>query len=237
MILNQKTAIVTGASKGLGKAISAGLIAKRAIVYGIGRNLEALEALKQELGGEFYPVQLDISREKDVKEWVDSTFSQTTKPDILINNAGVGSFHKLEETDGDTWRGMLDVNLNGMFYMTSAVAALMKSKPESSHIINIGSILGKVGRTDSSAYCTTKFGVQGFTQALIQELRFYNIKVTCFNPGSIETDFLVSSGVQPHANMLQPEDLAQTIIQILETPDNMQIDELVVRPLNPKAPE
>lgn len=237
MILNQRIAIVTGASKGLGKAISAALIAKRSIVYGIGRNLEALNTIKRHLGDNFNPVQLDLCNENEVNNWVGTTFSPEMPPDILINNAGIGSFHKLDETGGDTWRGMLDINLSGMFYITSAVSALMKEKTDSSHIINIGSILGKVGRTESAAYCTTKFGVQGFTQALIQELRYFNIKVTCVNPGSIETDFLATSGVHPHSNMLQPEDLAQTIVQLLETPDNMQIDELVVRPLNPKAPE
>lgn len=237
MILNQKLAIVTGASKGLGKAISAALIAKRAVVYGIGRNTEALKTIRRQLGDLFHPVQLDLSKETEVRQWADSTFSVQMPPDILINNAGIGSFHKLDETDGSTWRGMLDINLSGMFYITSAISALMKEKAGSSHIINIGSILGKVGRTESAAYCTTKFGVQGFTQALIQELRYFNIKVTCINPGSIETDFLTTSGVHPHSNMLQPEDLAQTIVQLLETPDNMQIDELVIRPLNPKAPE
>src|SRR5690606_34273973 len=128
-------------------------------------------------------------------------------------------------------------NLNGLYYITSEVASLMKKKKEGSHIINIGSILGSMGRAEGAAYCATKYGVQGFSDALFKELRFFNIKVTCFNPGSIDTHFFESSGIPAHTNMLQPHDLANTLVQILQTPDNMLISDITIRPLNPKHPE
>lgn len=236
MILHNKTAILTGASRGLGSAIAAALIRKGAIVYGIARNINALTELQTELGNNFHPVQIDITNETEIAQWVKDTFSETYCPDILINNAGAGSFSKIDETPAATWLEMVNTNLNGLFYITAQVAALMKKNQESSHIINIGSILGKVGRISGTAYCTTKFGVQGFSEALYLELRSFNIKVTCLNPGSIETDFFKSSGIKAHENMLHPADIANTLVHVLETPDNMLINELTVRPLHPNAP-
>ncbi len=236
MNLDKKIAVLTGASKGLGYSVATALVNKGVIVYGIARNVEALTEMKNKLGENFQPVQLDVTNEIAIKNWVNNTFSENYIPDILINNAGVGSFHKIDETPTETWLNMMNTNLNGLFYITSNIAALMKKKNTSSHIINIGSIIGKVGRTEATAYCTTKFGVQGFSESLYIELRNYNIKVTCFNPGSIETDFLKSSGITAHSNMLHSENLANTLIHILETPDNMLIDEITIRPLNPKPP-
>lgn len=236
MNLENKIAVLTGASKGLGNAIAKALINKNVVVYGLARNEIILNEMKKNLGNNFHPVQLDITNEVAISNWVKNTFQENYIPDILINNAGVGSFHKVDETTTDTWLSMINTNLNGMYYITSKIAALMKKKNSSSHIVNIGSIIGKVGRADATAYCTTKFGVQGFSESLYLELRPFNIKVTCMNPGSIETDFLQSSGIHAHSNMLHAEDLANTLVHILETPDNMLINDITIRPLNPKAP-
>lgn len=236
MNIEKKTAILTGASSGLGAAIAKALVEKGTKVYGLARNLEALNALKTKLGSNFIPTQLDITNLDAIKQWINKTFSKKTYPDILINNAGIGSFGKLDEMSTEVWLGMVNTNLNGMYYITSQITSLMKKKKEVTHIVNIGSILGTMGRSESAAYCTTKFGVQGFSDALFKELRFFDIKVTCLNPGSIATKFFESSGVDAHQNMLQPKDLANTLVHVLETPDNMLINELTVRPLNPKDP-
>lgn len=235
MNISSKIAIVTGASSGLGAAISKRLIESGATVYGIGRKKDKLEIINKELGEAFIPIILDISNFEKVKEWVGKTFSKNHAPDILINNAGVGSFSPIDKTSHDIWSNMINVNLNGLFYMTSEIVKLMKPKTSSTHIINIGSILGKVGRADGSAYCTTKFGIQGFSDSLFRELRVFNIKVTCLNPGSIETSFFKSSGIDSNSNMLQPTDIADTVIHILKTPSNMLISEMTIRPLNPKS--
>ncbi len=236
MQLEGKIAIITGASSGLGAAAAQALIAKGATVYGLARNNDALTDLRNSLGTNFCPVRMDITNQEAVTDWVDRTFSLNHVPDILINNAGIGGFEKIDEMDAEYWLKMINTNLNGLYFITSKVAALMKSTEVSSHIINIGSILGTVGRSEGAAYCATKFGVSGFSEALFKELRFFNIKVTCLNPGSIDTHFFASSGVEAHHNMLQPKDLADTITYVLETPDNMLIDELTIRPLNPKKP-
>lgn len=236
MNIDKKIAILTGASSGLGSAMAEALVKKGAKVYGLARNLEALNSLEIKFGKNFIPVQLDISDNSAVEKWIGETFSEKNYPDILVNNAGLGSFGKIDEMPTEEWLGMVNTNLNGMYYITSQIASLMKKKKEVTHIVNIGSILGTMGRAESAAYCTTKFGVQGFSEALFKELRFFDIKVTCLNPGSIDTKFFKSSGIEAHQNMLQPKDLANTLVHILETPDNMLINELTVRPLNPKNP-
>lgn len=132
------------------------------------------------------------------------------------------------------WHDMINTNLNGTFYITSSLVPFMKQHNANCHIINIGSILGKTTREEGTAYCATKYGMQGFSEALFKELRTFNIKVTCVNPGSIETPFFEDSGIKPHHNMLQPNEIASFITHILETPDNMLIDEITIRPLQPK---
>ena len=237
MKIHSKTAIVTGASSGLGRAISEALIDEGAKVYGLARNYDALHEVQKTLGNAFIPVSMDISQEKTVEKWISNTFSETSAPDILINNAGVGSFGKIDEMPIEEWSNMVNSNLHGMYAITSKIVKLMKGKKDCSHIVNIGSILGITTRSEGAAYSATKFGIVGFSEALSKELREYNIKVSCLNPGSIDTEFFKSSGIEPHRNMLQPKDIAATLVHILKTPDNMLISDMTIRPLNPKAPD
>lgn len=234
MKISQKIAVVTGASSGLGAALVGALVAKGAIAYGLARNLVKLEALQKQLGKTFIPVKMDVTDQKAIAAWVKKTFSDDHIPNILINNAGAGYFSKIDELPLQHWHDMINTNLNGTFYITSNVVPFMKKNTTSCHIINIGSILGKTTRAESTAYCATKYGMQGFSEALFKELRTYNIKVTCVNPGSIETHFFERSGIEVHSNMLQPDDIAALIIHVLETPDNLLIDEITLRPLQPK---
>lgn len=236
MNIQSKTAVVTGASRGIGAAFAATLVQKGATVYGLARSLDVLNELRAQLGDTFIPIQMDITERDSVKNWVDQTFSDNDLPDILINNAGSGYFGKVDEMPSEQWRSMIETNINGIYELTSYIVPLMKQKSGGSHIINIGSVLGTLGNPEMSGYCATKFAIRGFSEALFKELRYENIKVTCLNPGSIETDFFEASGVQPHPHMLQPTDIADTLIHILETPDNLLINELTMRPLNPKPP-
>lgn len=232
-----KIAVITGASSGLGAALSKILAAEGIKVFGAARKIKFLENIQKDIGSNFIPVGLDITNLLAVKQWVNNTFSEQNSPDFLINNAGAGSFGKIDEIPSKEWYTMVNTNLNGLYNITSEMVRFMKMKPTSSHIINIGSILGTTTRADAAAYCATKYGVRGFSEALFKELRGFNIKVSCINPGSIDTDFFKSSGINSHANMLQPADLAATILHILKTPDNMLISEMTIRPLNPEAPD
>lgn len=233
MELKSKIAIVTGANSGLGAACSKMLVQKGALVYGLARNQARLETIQKELETNFVPVSIDITQPEAVRQWVNETFLESF-PDILINNAGAGYFGKVDEIQEEAWHQMIDTNLNAVFYLTSAIVPLMKKNIKSTHIINIGSILGKTSGAEKSGYSATKFAIQGYSEALFKELRGENIKVTCINPGSIDTHFFESSGILPHQNMLQPSELAALIVNVLETPANLLIDELSVRPLNPR---
>ena len=219
MNVDGKIAVITGASSGLGASLANALITKGATVYGLARNAEKLQAIKNKSGKKFIPVGMDITNQKKIAAWVQNTFSDSHFPDILINNAGAGYFTKIDELSLERWHEMISTNLNGAFYITSLIVPLMKMNQSTCHIINIGSILGKTTRAESAAYSATKYGMQGFSEALFKELRSYKIKVTCVNPGSIYTHFFEYSGIHPHRNMLQPKDIAALIIHIVETPD------------------
>jgi NADP-dependent 3-hydroxy acid dehydrogenase YdfG len=236
MNVDGKIAVVTGASSGLGAALANTLVTQGATVYGLARNAEKLHAIANKSVKKFIPVGMDITYQKNISSWVQDTFSDSHIPDILINNAGTGYFTKIDELSLERWHEMINTNLNGAFYITSSIVPLMKKNQNTCHIINIGSILGKTTRAESAAYSATKYGMQGFSEALFKELRSYKIKVTCVNPGSIDTHFFEDSGIQPHNNMLQPKDIAQLLIHILETPDNFLVDEITMRPLNPNSP-
>lgn len=236
MNIRGKIAVITGASRGLGASLADALVTKGATVYGLARNAEELQATANKIGKNFIPVNMDITDAKDIISWRVNTFSESHIPDILINNAGAGYFTKIDELSLERWQEMINTNLNGAFYITASIVPLMKKNANTSHIINIGSILGKTTRAESAAYSATKYGMQGFSEALFKELRSYKIKVTCVNPGSIDTHFFEDSGIQPHKNMLQPKDIAVLIIHILETPDNFLVDEITLRPLIPNSP-
>ncbi len=236
MNLQNKNAIITGASSGIGAALCKLLIEKGAKVYGVARRESKLNEIQKKIGNNFFPVVLDVTNEEAVSKWVDSTFSDTHKPDILVNNAGLGYFGKIDKISLDDWHTMMNVNLNGVFYFTRKVVPHFKKNPTHTHIINIASVAGLIGNPQISGYNATKFGLRGFSQALFKELRYDKIKVSCVYPGSVATEFFEKAGSETHDHMMKSEDVANTLIHILETPDNLLIDELVLRPLNPKPP-
>ncbi len=237
MNLSGKTAIVTGASSGIGTAFSHSLIKKGATVYGLARRKSKLQDIKEQLGNKFIPVKMDVTKNADLEHWVNSTFSNNHIPDILINNAGVGYFANIEDLSLENWQTMIETNLNGVFYLTRLIVPLMKKNPSVSHIINISSIAGLIGNPQISGYNASKFGLRGFSEALFKELRYDKIKVSSMFPGSISTEFFNNvEGTESHPNMMHPADVASTLIHLLETPDNYLINEITLRPLNPKTP-
>lgn len=238
MDLHSKIAIVTGASSGIGAAFSKALIEKGATVYGLARSKDKLKRLQSELGEQFLPAIVDVTDHQAIDSWVNETFDENHLPDVLINNAGLAYFGGVDELSLEEWEAMVSTNLTGIFYMTRQVVPLMKENPDTCHIINIASIAGKIGNPDMSGYNASKFGVRGFSESLFKELRYDAIKVTCFYPGSIATSFFDNTqGVETHPNMMQPEDVSKTLIDVLETADNFLINEITMRPLNPKPPQ
>lgn len=237
MELQGKTAIVTGASSGIGAEFSKALADKGVTVYGLARRKAKLDEVKNVVGDNFISVELDVTKRKEVDAWVDHTLGSDASVDILVNNAGFGKFGNIDELPVEDWEGMLNTNLSGIFYLTRRVVPLMKSSPDVCHIVNIASVAGLIGNPQIAGYNATKFGVRGMSEAMMKELRPFGIKVSCFYPGSISTEFFSHSGGSTHPNMMSPADVAKTLIYVLETPDNFLIDEIVMRPLNPKPPE
>ena len=236
MNIENRTAVVTGASSGLGYEFSKKLVNKGATVYGLARSEDKLQKIQDELGDAFIPVVQDVSNHDDIEKWVSDTFSEDLTPDILINNAGIGLFGPVDELPREDWEAMINTNVNGVFYLTRQLVPHMKKSSSHSHIINIASVAGLLGNPNISGYNASKFAVRGFSEALFKELRYDKIKVTCMYPGSTATDFFEKAGADTHPNMMRGHDVAETLVHILETPDNFLINEIMLRPLNPKNP-
>ncbi|MDZ7807873.1 MAG: SDR family oxidoreductase [Gracilimonas sp.] len=238
MELKSKIAIVTGASSGIGAEFCKMLVKNGSTVYGLARSKDKLKKLRSDLGDQFHPVPMDITDADALENWVDDTFDKNHQPDALINNAGVMYSANVDETSMEQWHAMINVNLNGIFYLTRLIVPLMKENESVCHIINISSIAGIMGNPTISGYNASKFGVRGFSEALFKELRYDGIKVTCVFPGSIDTNlFEKIDGVENHPNMMTTTDISNTVKFLLETDDNYLINEITMRPLNPKNPD
>lgn len=226
-----KRAIVTGAGSGIGLAISTLLIDLGYHVYGIGRTESKLVDAASQLGNQFTPVVLDVSDSQAVESW----FSGLNQPvDVLVNNAGLAIFSPVDEQQVADWDTMVGVNLSGVFYMTRLAAANMKQNKTNGYIINIASVAGLIGNPNLSGYNATKFGLRGFSEATMKELRPFGIRVSCIFPGSVATPFFTDKGIATHDNMLQPQDIADAVRFLLALPQRALVDELVMRPTNPR---
>ena len=234
MNLNDAVAVVTGASRGIGLAFSRALLARGAFVFGLARNEERLRAIHEELGARFFPIACDISDADAVAAAFQTILSVRDRIDVLINNAGLGRFEAIDRFELNDWAVQIDTNLTGVFLCTREAVPVMKRRNEASgfggHIVNVASIAGLIGNPNLSAYNATKFGLRGFSDSLMKELRRDGIKVTCVYPGSVQTEF---GGSPPNPHSMLPEDIASTVVHVLETSDNYLISEVVMRPLRP----
>ena len=182
MNLNNKVAIVTGSSKGVGRVIAEQLLSKGAHVIGWSRSETTINHPN------FKGDCLDVGNEEQVIAHFKEVMRIHNTIDIVINNAGFGTYRKIEETDSAVLQQMFDTNVLAIFYLTKLVVPVMK-KLQQGYIINISSIAGVTGIENMSAYNATKFAVKGMSESLYKELRKDGIKVTCILPGSIETGF------------------------------------------------
>ncbi|GAB3225357.1 SDR family NAD(P)-dependent oxidoreductase [Hymenobacter seoulensis] len=230
MDLSGKVAIITGVSKGIGRATAEALLARGAVVAGWGRT--APEGLQHE---RFQFFECDIRNEVAVQEAFTNT-QRELGPEIhvLVNNAGIGNFGPIDGFSSEEWHAMFDTNVHGLFYCTKAVLPQMK-KQRAGHIINVASLAGTAGTANLAGYCATKYAVRGFSDALFKEVRPDGVRVTCLMPGSVETNFNnATPGQQPDPHKMQPEDIAAAIVHALEAPQTVMISELQMRPTQPK---
>lgn len=229
MLLKHKTAIVTGSSKGIGLAISMALLKKGARVAGWSRTETPIQ------DEHFTHFTTDVSNLDSVETSYTQTCNKYGLPDILINNAGLGYASDFEKLDLQKWLRMFDVNVHGMYYCSRMVIPAMKEKG-SGHIVNISSIAGKTGVKNMVGYASTKHAVTGLSHSLFMELRSFGIKVSCIYPGSVNTQFFDNmEDIQAHDHMMNPKDIADTIIHVLESPSNYHHVDIEVRPLKPQG--
>ncbi len=235
MSLQNNVAIVTGASKGIGKAIALSFAKEKMNVVLVARTEFALEKTAgevEELGGNALVVPVDVSQEGEVEQVVAKTIETFGKIDVLINNAGMGSFAPVDELSTQDFDRMFAVNMRGVFLCTRTVLPHMK-KQKSGAIINISSLAGKNFFKGGSGYAATKWALNGFTKCLMLEAREYDIRVSVVCPGSVATEFSPHSGKDP-AKILQSQDVADAVLTILRLPPNALMSEVDLRPTNPK---
>lgn len=239
MPVADRIAVVTGASAGLGAAISRDLAGQGATVVGLARRLDRLESLSAEIGERFIPVACDVTSESSVDEAFARIDELGMSPDILVNNAGLGRFGEVETLPLEDWEVVMSTNMRGLFLCTRAVLPGMRVKNEATgfggHIVNIASVAGLIGNPRIAAYNASKFGVRGFSEALMKEVRGQGVKVTCIYPGSIATEFQAEAGTTGIPNPMTAEDVAGTVRHVLETSDNYLVSEVVMRPLRPRG--
>ena len=228
--MSDKSAVVTGASRGIGRAIAEALAGSGYRVAIAARNAADVQRAAAEIGNGAIGVTCDVRSNDDCERLITTAVREFGRLDVLVNNAGIGGFSTVADMDPDHWRAVIETNLNGLFYCTHA--ALPHLKKNGGWIINIGSLAGKNAFPGGGAYNASKFGLIGFSEALMQEVRQDDIRVSYIMPGSVATEF---DGMSEHTGawMIQPEDIAQIVKDLLEFPARTLPSRIEVRPSKP----
>lgn len=227
-----QVAVITGAGRGIGAAIARKLAGMGATAILCGRTKSSLDATSQAItnaGGKAEVIPCDVTTLHQVEyaaARVDSTFGRV---DILVNNAGVAGFNDLlHDLSPDEWDRILNTNLRGVYYMIRAFAPLM-IRAYSGHIINISSLSGKNALPKGAAYAASKWGLNGLTYSVAEELRGHNVRVSVICPGSVETELSPHEGKDPK-KMLQPDDVAQAVAMLVAQTPQSFVSEILIRP-------
>jgi NAD(P)-dependent dehydrogenase (short-subunit alcohol dehydrogenase family) len=230
--LSGQTAVVTGAGRGIGAAIAKTLTSLDANVVLCGRtekHLQATASLISGAGGKAHVRQCDVGDLNSVDAlaaWVEKTFGRL---DILVNNAGVGSFAApLYQMTPDAWEKVLNTNLRGVFYCIRALAPMM-IRAKAGHIINISSLAGKNALPNGAAYAASKWGLNGLSYSVAEELRPHNIRVSVVCPGSVNTELSPHEGKNPN-KMLKPTDVAHVVGMLVSQAPQSFVSEVLIRP-------
>lgn len=237
MELTGKSAIVTGAGRGIGKAIATMLGHAGAKVVVAARTRAEIEAVAQEIkagGAEAIAIPVDVSVPSEVMSMVSMTVDRFGGVDILVNNAGIGSFATVADMSVEQFDRMWEVNMRGVFLCTRAVLPHMV-KGREGDVLNIASLAGRNAFIGGSAYCATKWALVGFARCLMLEVRENNIRVITLCPGSVETGFADHEGAKSSPAIPKPHDIAQVAIDTLRMPRHVMVSEVDIRPTNPKG--
>lgn len=207
--------VITGASRGIGRATALAFARTGAKVVGCGVRAQTtsfVDELSDELRDRCAFFRCDVGSSLEVKRFAEEVMSRFGVPDVIVNNAGVVVRAPLEKLDDEAWHNVMNVNVNGTFFVTRAFLPGMKAR-NSGKIINISSIAGRQGTPQLVSYCTAKHAVVGFTRALSEELRGTDIRVNAVCPGSVDTDML-KIGMPGGKPNMSPEDIANVVLYL-----------------------
>ncbi len=236
MNLNGKVAIVTGGTKGIGRGIAEALVREGVNVCISSRSRNEIDKTVEELlalgKAQVTGLVADVCNYAQVKSLFELTEIQFGGVDILVNNAGIGMFQTVEETTPEDFRAILETNLFGVFYCCHEVIPQMK-KRGGGYIINISSLAGANPHPRMAAYNASKFGLNGFSEALMQEVRHDGIKVSYIMPGSVNTEFGGDTPGEDRSWQLQPEDIARVVIDLLQHDERSLASRVEIRPSKP----
>jgi len=229
--LNNKVVYITGGSKGIGFGIAQTLLASGARVAISSRSLEAANAAAAKLGGDVLALESDVSSMADESKAIQAVVAHFGSLDVLVANAGVGHFAPIDVITEKEWHETINTNLTGVF--NSVKASIESLKKSEGYIITIASLAGTNFFETAAAYNASKFGLVGFTQAIMLDLRKYNIKVTTIMPGSVATHFDNHTPTEADAWKIQPEDVGQMVADLLQMHPRTLPSKIEVRPSGP----
>ena len=236
-----RVALVTGGTRGIGRAVVAALLDEGWRVGFCGRTAESVAAAEAELsrrpgdagGGDdrLWGAAVDVRRREEVQAWVEAAVARWGRLDCLVNNAGLGVFAPVDEIAPESWAEVIETNLCAPFYATAAAAPVMR-RQGSGYVLNVGSLAAKNPFAGGAAYNASKFGLLGFSEAAMLDLRHAGIRVSCILPGSVDTEF--HAGRRPGREwMLAPEDVARAVLDLLRYPDRALPSLIELRPTRP----
>jgi len=231
-VLTEQVAVVSGAGRGIGAAIARKLAALGARTVLCGRSLAPLEEMARQIsatGGEARAIQADVTEIGSVETLASQVEAEFGRVDVLINNAGVGGFGgPLHELPPDQWEYVLNTNLRGVYYCIRSFAPMM-IRASSGSIINISSLAGKNALPNGAAYAASKWGLNGLSYSIAEELRSHNIRVSVICPGSVDTELSPHAG-KDASKMLKPDDVAHVVEMLVTQSANSFASEVLLRP-------
>jgi 3-oxoacyl-[acyl-carrier protein] reductase len=225
-------ALVTGGSRGIGFAIAKALAAHGASPVITGRNAGDLAHARQQLGDTAHAIEADVRRPDDAHKAVEETVEKLGGLDVLVNNAGVGLFATIAEMSIADWQTVIETNLSGVFYCCHAAIPHLRRRG-GGWIINISSLAGVNAFTGGGAYCASKAALNSLSETLMQEVRHDNIRVTSIAPGSVATRFGGPTAADPADWKIQPEDVGQVVVDLLQMPSRSLPSRIDLRPSKP----
>jgi 3-oxoacyl-[acyl-carrier protein] reductase len=235
--LQGQVALVTGGSRGIGRAIARALVAEGAKVVITGRSEAHLSAACRDIEsagpGKVESVPADVRIYADMERAVGAAVTRFGGLDMLINNAGVGVFADVAEMTPEQWSDVIDTNLTGVYNACHAAIPLLRRR-NGGFIINISSLAGKNAFNGAAAYCASKAGLNAFSEALMQELRYDNIRVSYVMPGSVATEFSNGDAAKGADWKIASEDVAEIVVDLLRHPRRSLPSRVELRPSKPR---